>query len=154
MLKAFMARPATQKGLNIPPRGWRPTRAVWAYRCCKSSRNCPSGDVFQTHWAGLYLRDLGPCKLAVALKRGELHDHESPTHSGKPLSRAGPAWIPSVLRLHHDDSYPASNGKMGVQAVEFEGREMAATSAPATVSMYHGEPIPGFPATRIAVSRP
>jgi redox-sensitive bicupin YhaK (pirin superfamily) len=35
---------------------------------------------------------------------------------------------------------------MGVQAVEFEGREMGSDfSARDGFSMYHGEPIPGFP---------
>ena len=61
----------------------------------------------------------------------------------------GPRWPcldPFLFCAHHDDSYPASDGRMGVQAVEFEGREMGSDfSAKDGFSMYHGEGVPGFP---------
>ena len=63
-----------------------------------------------------------------------------------PLGPRWPCLDPFLFCAHHDDTYPASNGKMGVQAVELEGREMGSDfSAKDGFSMYHGEPIPGFP---------
>ena len=61
----------------------------------------------------------------------------------------GPRWPcldPFLFCAHHDDSYPASDGKLGVQSVEFEGRDMGSDfSAKDGFSMYHGEGVPGFP---------
>ncbi|WP_027017007.1 pirin family protein [Comamonas composti] len=64
----------------------------------------------------------------------------------QPLGPLWPTMDPFLFCAHHDDAYPASNGQMGVEAVEFEGRHMGSDfSRRDGFSMYHGEPVPGFP---------
>jgi redox-sensitive bicupin YhaK (pirin superfamily) len=63
-----------------------------------------------------------------------------------PLGPQWPTMDPFLFCAHHDDSYPASNGQLGVQAVEFEGRQMGSDfSRKDGFSMYHGDEVPGFP---------
>ena len=63
-----------------------------------------------------------------------------------PLGAQWPCLDPFLFCAHHDDVYPASDGRMGVQAVEFEGREMGSDfSRKDGYSMYHGDSVPGFP---------
>ena len=63
-----------------------------------------------------------------------------------PLGPQWPAMDPFLFCAHHDDSYPASNGQLGVQAVELEGRQMGSDfSRKDGFSMYHGDEVPGFP---------
>ncbi|MEG0557116.1 MAG: pirin family protein [Comamonas sp.] len=70
----------------------------------------------------------------------------SPILESAPLGPRWPCLDPFLFCAHHDDSYPASNGQMGVKVAEFEGREMGSDfSAKNGFSMYHGEPVPGFP---------
>ena len=70
----------------------------------------------------------------------------NPILESAPLGPRWPCLDPFLFCAHHDDSYPASDGKMGVEAVEFEGREMGSDfSAKDGFSMYHGEQVPGFP---------
>ena len=70
----------------------------------------------------------------------------NPILESAPLGPRWPCLDPFLFCAHHDDSYPASDGKMGVQAVELEGREMGSDfSAKDGFSMYHGEQVPGFP---------
>ena len=74
------------------------------------------------------------------------------TTASQPVLQAqalGPQWPtldPFLFCAHHDDSYPAGDGRMGVQAVEFEGRQMGSDfSRKDGWSMYHGDSVPGFP---------
>ena len=70
----------------------------------------------------------------------------SPVLQAQALGPQWPTLDPFLFCAHHDDSYPASDGKMGVQAVEFEGREMGSDfSRKDGWSMYHGDHVPGFP---------
>ncbi|MEX8192969.1 pirin family protein [Comamonas guangdongensis] len=70
----------------------------------------------------------------------------NPILESAPLGPRWPCLDPFLFCAHHDDSYPASDGKMGVQAVELEGREMGSDfSAKDGFSMYHGDSVPGFP---------
>jgi hypothetical protein len=47
------------------------------------------------------------------------------------------------------------DGQMGLQAVALDEREIGSDfSGKDGFSMYHGEHVPGFPATRTAASRP
>ena len=49
----------------------------------------------------------------------------NPILESAPLGPRWPCLDPFLFCAHHDDSYPASDGKMGVQAVELEGRELS-----------------------------
>ena len=79
----------------------------------------------------------------------------SPTPAATPLmpilraQTLGPQWPtmdPFLFCAHHDDAYPAGDGALGVQAVEFEGRQMGSDfSRKDGFSMYHGDAVPGFP---------
>ncbi|MDR0225142.1 MAG: pirin family protein [Burkholderiaceae bacterium] len=64
----------------------------------------------------------------------------------QPLGPLWPTMDPFLFCAHHDDAYPAGDGRMGVQAVEFEGRQMGSDfSGRNGFSMYHGDSVPGFP---------
>ena len=53
---------------------------------------------------------------------------------------------PFLFCAHHDDAYPAGNGKMGPQA-SLAGRQIGQDfSRKDGWSMYHGDAVPGFPA--------
>ena len=70
----------------------------------------------------------------------------NPILESAPLGPRWPCLDPFLFCAHHDDAYPASDGRLGVQAVEFEGREMGSDfSGRNGFSMYHGEGVPGFP---------
>ncbi|MBY4595407.1 pirin family protein [Ottowia caeni] len=60
----------------------------------------------------------------------------------------GPQWPtmdPFLFCAHHDDAYPASNGAFA-PAVSLEGRQIGSDfSRKDGWSMYHGDPVPGFP---------
>lgn len=69
-----------------------------------------------------------------------------PVLKAQPLGPQWPTLDPFLFCAHHDDSYPAGDGRMGVQAVEFEGRQMGSDfSRKDGWSMYHGDSVPGFP---------
>ena len=68
-----------------------------------------------------------------------------------PILRAqllGPQWPtmdPFLFCAHHDDAYPAGDGSFG-PAVSLEGRQIGSDfSRKDGWSMYHGDPVPGFP---------
>lgn len=64
----------------------------------------------------------------------------------QPLGRLWPTLDPFLFCAHHLDAYPASNGELGVQAVELEEREIGSDFGNKDgFNMYHGEVVPGFP---------
>ena len=71
------------------------------------------------------------------------------THPIVQAQALGPQWPtldPFLFCAHHNDSYPASDGQLGVKAAEREGRQMGNDfSRKNGWSMYHGEHVPGFP---------
>ncbi|WP_280190013.1 pirin family protein [Delftia sp. PS-11] len=70
----------------------------------------------------------------------------SPILQSQPLGPLWPTMDPFLFCAHHDDAYPPSDGRLGVQAVEFEGRQMGSDfSRKDGFSMYHGAGVPGFP---------
>ena len=70
----------------------------------------------------------------------------SPILQAQALGPQWPTLDPFLFCAHHDDSYPASDGRMGVQAVELEDRQMGSDfSRKDGWSMYHGDHVPGFP---------
>lgn len=70
----------------------------------------------------------------------------SPVLSSQPLGPLWPTLDPFLFCAHHDDAYPASNGALGVQAVDLDGRQMGSDfSGKDGFSMYHGDSVPGFP---------
>ena len=70
----------------------------------------------------------------------------NPILESAPLGPRWPCLDPFLFCAHHDDAYPASDGRLGVPVAEFEGREMGSDfSARNGFSMYHGEGVPGFP---------
>ncbi|WP_353235428.1 pirin family protein [Diaphorobacter ruginosibacter] len=69
-----------------------------------------------------------------------------PVINKQPLGRLWPTLDPFLFCAHHLDAYPASNGELGVQAVELEHRETGSDfSGKDGFNMYHGEVVPGFP---------
>lgn len=77
-----------------------------------------------------------------------------------PILRAqllGPQWPtldPFLFCAHHDDAYPPGNQAFG-PAVPIDDPQIGSDfSRKDGWSMYHGDTVPGFPATRIAASRP
>ncbi|CAB5679829.1 Quercetin 2,3-dioxygenase [Delftia tsuruhatensis] len=70
----------------------------------------------------------------------------NPILQTQPLGPLWPTMDPFLFCAHHDDAYPPGDGRLGVQAVEFEGRQMGSDfSRKDGFSMYHGESVPGFP---------
>ena len=64
----------------------------------------------------------------------------------QPLGRLWPTVDPFLFCAHHNDAYPASNGELGVQAVDLDEREIGSDfSGKDGFNMYHGEVVPGFP---------
>lgn len=63
--------------------------------------------------------------------------------------RLGPQWPtmdPFLFCAHHDDAYPAGDDRLA-PAVPIEGRDLGMDfSGKDGWSMYHGHPVPGFPA--------
>src|SRR5574343_509185 len=65
----------------------------------------------------------------------------------RPLGMPWPTLDPFLFCVHHDDAYPAGNGRYGPDAALLRGRQIGADfSGQAGWSMYHGEQVPGFPA--------
>jgi redox-sensitive bicupin YhaK (pirin superfamily) len=63
-----------------------------------------------------------------------------------PLGFQWPVQDPFLFCVHHDDHYPASNGRFG-PAASLAGRQIGSDfSGQSGWSMYHGQQVPGFPA--------
>lgn len=70
----------------------------------------------------------------------------SPTFRVQPLGFQWPVQDPFLFCVHHDDHYPAGNGRYG-PAAPLAGRQMGSDfSGLNGWSMYHGQQVPGFPA--------
>ncbi len=70
----------------------------------------------------------------------------SPILATKPLGFTWPTLDPFLFCAHHDDAYPAGDGRLG-PAASLEGRELGSDFAGKDGwRMYHGETVPGFPA--------
>ena len=66
--------------------------------------------------------------------------------STQPLGFPWPTTAPFLFCAYHDDAYPQSNGDMAVDEALLAGRQLGSDfSRKAGWSMYHGNPVPGFP---------
>ena len=64
-----------------------------------------------------------------------------------PLSMPWETLDPFLFCVHHDDAYPAGNGRYGPDAALLAGRQIGSDfSRKNGWSMYHGQSVPGFPA--------
>lgn len=64
----------------------------------------------------------------------------------QPMGRPWAGIDPFLFAMHHEDAYPKGNGELAPVA-SMEGREMGSDfSGKDGWSMYHGGPVPGFPA--------
>ncbi|MDZ7857951.1 pirin family protein [Sphaerotilus sp.] len=64
-----------------------------------------------------------------------------------PLGFPWPTQDPFLFCVHHDDRYPAGNGRFGPAAASLAGRQIGSDfSCRDGWSMYHGQTVPGFPA--------
>ena len=71
----------------------------------------------------------------------------NPIRARKPLSSPWPAADPFLFCAFHLDAYPASDGAQGVPRHHLGGRDLGSDfSGRDGFSLYHGAPIPGFPA--------
>ncbi|MDR7332100.1 pirin family protein [Roseateles asaccharophilus] len=71
----------------------------------------------------------------------------SPILSITPLGMPWETFDPFLFCVHHDDAYPAGNGRHGPDPALLTGRQMGSDfSGQAGWSMYHGRQVPGFPA--------
>lgn len=71
----------------------------------------------------------------------------NPIRARKPLSSPWPAADPFLFCAFHLDAYPASDGAQGVPRHHLRGRDLGSDfSGRDGFSLYHGAPIPGFPA--------
>jgi len=69
----------------------------------------------------------------------------SPILNTQPLGPQWPTLDPFLFCAHHDDAYPAGNGAFA-PAVSLDGRQIGSDfSRKDGWSMYHGNPVPGFP---------
>ena len=65
----------------------------------------------------------------------------------QPLGMPWETLDPFLFCVHHDDAYPAGNGRHGPDASLLAGRQMGSDfSRKDGWSMYHGQSVPGFPA--------
>ena len=70
----------------------------------------------------------------------------SPILSIKPLAQRWETIDPFLFCVYHDDMYPESNGDMGIKPAQLAGRDIGQDfSRKDGWSMYHGNPVPGFP---------
>jgi redox-sensitive bicupin YhaK (pirin superfamily) len=70
----------------------------------------------------------------------------NPIISIKPLAHRWETIDPFLFCVYHDDMYPESNGEMGVKPAQLAGRDIGQDfSRKDGWSMYHGNPVPGFP---------
>jgi quercetin 2,3-dioxygenase len=68
-----------------------------------------------------------------------------PVGAIEPLGQRWQTRDPFLFCVHHDDAYPAGNGRLG-PAASLAGREIGSDfSSKDGFSMYHGEVVPGFP---------
>jgi len=75
-----------------------------------------------------------------------MHSTDHPILQSHALGLHWPCMDPFLFCAHHDDQYPASDGRLGVPAVALEGRQRGSDfSAQNGFSMYHGDSVPGFP---------
>lgn len=66
--------------------------------------------------------------------------------STQPLGFPWPTTDPFLFCAYHDDAYPQSNGDMAVDEALLAGRQQGSDfSRKDGWSMYHGNPVPGFP---------
>ena len=66
--------------------------------------------------------------------------------STQPLGFPWPTTDPFLFCAYHDDAYPQSNGDMAVDEAMLAGRQLGSDfSRKDGWSMYHGNPVPGFP---------
>ena len=66
--------------------------------------------------------------------------------STQPLGFPWPTTDPFLFCAYHDDAYPQSNGDMAVDEALLGGRQLGSDfSRKDGWSMYHGNPVPGFP---------
>ena len=66
--------------------------------------------------------------------------------STQPLGFPWPTTDPFLFCAYHDDAYPQSNGDMAVDEALLAGRQLGSDfSRKDDWSMYHGNPVPGFP---------
>ena len=66
--------------------------------------------------------------------------------STQPLGFPWPTTDPFLFCAYHDDAYPQSNGDMAVDEALLAGRQLGSDfSRKDGWSMYHGNPMPGFP---------
>lgn len=73
-------------------------------------------------------------------------DADLPAPTFLPLSFPWPTQDPFLFCVHHDDRYPAGNGRFG-PAASLAGRQIGSDfSYRDGWSLYHGEQVPGFPA--------
>ena len=64
----------------------------------------------------------------------------------EPLGNPWRGTDPFLFCAHHDDRYPAGNGRLGIDAPARQGREPGSDfSRREGWSLYHGEEVPGFP---------
>ncbi len=71
---------------------------------------------------------------------------QSPIISIKPLAHRWETIDPFLFCVYHDDMYPESDGEMGVKPAQLAGRDIGQDfSRKDGWSMYHGNPVPGFP---------
>ena len=92
---------------------------------------------------------LGACRSAPPRDRGDTSAPglvlESAVLLVEPLGATWKTPDPFLFCAHHDDAYPAGNGKLGPDA-SLTGRQLGSDFAPEEAwRMYHGNPIPGFP---------
>ncbi len=70
----------------------------------------------------------------------------TPILGAQPLGFPWPTLDPFLFCAYHDDAYPAADGKLG-PAASLAGRQLGSDfSRQDGWSMYHGHPVPGFPA--------
>ena len=70
----------------------------------------------------------------------------SPIVQIKPLGFPWETIDPFLFCAYHDDAYPQGNGEMAVDEAMLAGRQIGADfSRKDGFSMYHGNPVPGFP---------
>ena len=70
----------------------------------------------------------------------------SPILTIKPLAQRWETIDPFLFCVYHDDMYPESNGDMGIKPAQLAGRDIGQDfSRKDGWSMYHGNPVPGFP---------
>ena len=73
-------------------------------------------------------------------------DPVNPILSTKPLGFPWETMDPFLFCVHHDDAYPAGNGRLGPAAASLAGRNLGSDfSRKDGWSMYHGSSVPGFP---------